>query len=176
MTEQCGDLLLYKSEKGFDRMCFGQDRFNRYFTIAWNPGKTQTVIIDGAHYDFPSQNLLTLLFNQSFSFENPEDIVAWQFNREFYCIIDHDSEVSCVGFLFGNTDHLFIQLDAQSHRKMQLLLDIFEEEFKTPDNIQNEVLLVLLKRLIIYVTKLAKTGYAPLKKMPGGEISYHQEI
>lgn len=160
-----GDLLLFKSEEGFDRLYFSQDRFNKYFTIAWNPGQTQTVIIDGAEYDFPSQSLLTLLFNQSFNFESPQDIVAWQFNREFYCIIDHDSEVSCVGFLFGSTDHLFIQLNEQSQQKIQLLLDVFIEEFKTSDNIQNEVLLVLLKRLIIYVTKLARAGYAPVKKM-----------
>jgi AraC family transcriptional activator of pobA len=83
--------------------------------------------------------VLTLLFNQSFSFENQRDMVAWQFNREFYCIIDHDSEVSCVGFLFGSTDHLFISLDEQSQLKLQLLLDVFMEEFKTSDNIQNEV-------------------------------------
>jgi len=160
-----GDLLLFKSEEGFDRFYFSQDRFNKYFTIAWNPGQTQKVIIDGTEYDFPSQNLLTLLFNQSFKFENPQDIVAWQFNREFYCIIDHDSEVSCVGFLFGSTDHLFMPLNEQSQQKMQLLLDVFIEEFKTSDNIQNEVLLVLLKRLIIYVTKLARAGYAPVKKI-----------
>ena len=66
-----GELLLYKSEEGFDRSYFGQDRFNKYFTIAWNSGKTQTIIIDGEEYDFPSQSLVTLLFNQSFSFENP---------------------------------------------------------------------------------------------------------
>ncbi len=160
-----GDLLLFKTEKAFDRLYFSRDRFNKYFTIAWNPGQRQTVTIDGREHDFPSQSLLTLLFNQSFRFERPEDIVAWQFNREFYCIIDHDSEVSCVGFLFGSTDHLFIPLNELAHQKLQLLLDVFIEEFKTSDNIQNEMLLVLLKRLIIYVTKLAKSGYAPVKKL-----------
>lgn len=159
-----GDLLLYRSEEGFDRLFFSRDRFNKYFTIAWNPGETQKVTIDGAEHEFPSQTLLTLLFNQSFNFEEPQNIIAWQFNREFYCIIDHDSEVSCVGFLFGSTDHLFIPLSEQSQQKMQLLLDIFIEEFKTSDNIQNEVLLVLLKRLIIYVTQLARAGFAPVKK------------
>jgi len=160
-----GDLLLFKTEETFDRLYFGRDRFDKYFTIAWNPGPAQTVMIDGTEYAFPSQSLLTLLFNQSFSFERSEDIVAWQFNREFYCIIDHDSEVSCVGFLFGNTDHLFISLDEPAQQKLQLLLDVFIEEFKTSDNIQNEVLLVLLKRFIIYVTNLAKSGYAPVRKM-----------
>nr|WP_295864631.1 AraC family transcriptional regulator [uncultured Chitinophaga sp.] len=161
-----GELLLFKAEAGFDRQAFTKDRFNKYFTIAWNPGDSQMVTIDGTDYEFPANTLLTLLFNQSFSFERSETIIAWQFNREFYCIIDHDSEVSCVGFLFTNTDHLFIKLNDHTQQKLQLLSDVFTEEFKTSDHIQHEMLLVLLKRLIIYVTGLAKSGYVPTKKLP----------
>lgn len=160
-----GDLLLFKDENGFDRLYFSRDRSNKYFTIAWNPGASQTVTIDGTEYEFLSNSLLTLLFDQSFMFERAADIVAWQFNREFYCIIDHDSEVSCVGFLFGSVDHLFIRLDEQAEQKLKLLLDVFIEEFKTADNIQDEMLLVLLKRLIIYITRLAKSEYVPAKKL-----------
>lgn len=160
-----GELLFFKDEKGFDRLVFTRDRFNKYFTIAWNTGEDQTVTIDGAAHDFPANSLLTLLFNQSFSFENSASIIAWQFNREFYCIVDHDSEVSCVGFLFSSTDHLFVKLSDQSTQKLQLLSDVFIEEFNTSDNIQNEMLLVLLKRLIIYVTRLARIGYVPEKKL-----------
>ncbi|NML41913.1 helix-turn-helix domain-containing protein [Chitinophaga sp. G-6-1-13] len=161
-----GELLLFKDEAGFDRQVYTKDRFNKYFTIAWNPGKSQTVTIDEMEYEFPPNTLLTLLFNQSFSFEHAENIVAWQFNREFYCIIDHDSEVSCVGFLFSSTDHLIVKLSDHAQQKLQLLSDVFIEEFKTSDHIQNEMLLVLLKRLIIYVTSLAKSGYVPSKKLP----------
>lgn len=160
-----GEILLFKEENGFDRMFFTKDRFNKYFTIAWNPGESLTVMIDGTEYEFPPNTLLTPLFNQSFSFEDSSAIVAWQFNREFYCIIDHDSEVSCVGFLFSTTDHLFVKLSDRAQEKLKLLLDVFTEEFKTSDNIQNEMLLVLLKRLIIYVTQIAKTAYAPAKKI-----------
>jgi AraC-like DNA-binding protein len=160
-----GELLLFKEEAGFDRLFFTRDRFNKYFTIAWNPGERQIVTIDGTKYDFPANSLLTLLFNQTFSFENSADIIAWQFNREFYCIIDHDSEVSCVGFLFSSTDHMFVQLNDPAQQKLKLLSDVFIDEFQTSDNIQNEMLLVLLKRLIIYVTRLAKSGYVPVKKL-----------
>ncbi len=162
-----GELLLFKEEAGFDRLPFTRDRFDKYFTIAWNPGaSSQLITIDGVAFDFPANSLVTLLFNQSFGFEDSSGIVAWQFNREFYCIIDHDSEVSCVGFLFSSTDHLFIELDELSRQRLQLLLDVFIQEFNTSDNIQNEMLLVLLKRLIIYVTRLAKAGYMPNKKIP----------
>lgn len=164
-----GELLLFKGEAGFDRMVFSKDRFNKYFTIVWNPGESQTVTIDGTAHEFPANSLLTLLFNQSFSFENAEKLIAWQFNREFYCIIDHDSEVSCVGFLFSSTDHMFVKLNEQSQQKLELLSHIFIEEFRTSDHIQNEMLLVLLKRLIIYVTQLAKAGYVPTKKLQQDE-------
>jgi AraC family transcriptional activator of pobA len=161
-----GELMLYKDETGFDRLFFTRDRFNKYFTIAWNPGACQTVTIDEAEFEFPANTLLTLLFNQSFHFENSAGIIAWQFNREFYCIIDHDSEVSCVGFLFNSVDHMFVKLNDQAQQKLQLLSDVFIEEFRTSDQIQNEMLLVLLKRLIIYTTRLARTGYVPEKKLP----------
>jgi AraC family transcriptional activator of pobA len=160
-----GELILFKQEPGFDRLSFTRDQFNKYFTIVWNPSESQIVIIDGAEHEFPANTLLTLLFNQTFSFENSSVLLAWQFNREFYCIIDHDSEVSCVGFLFSSTDHMFIKLNDQAQKKLKLLSEIFAEEFNTSDHIQNEMLLMLLKRLIIYVTQLAKLGYAPVKKL-----------
>ncbi|MNL26572.1 Exoenzyme S synthesis regulatory protein ExsA [compost metagenome] len=60
---------------------------------------------------------------------------------------------------------MFIGLNDQARKKLVLLSEIFAEEFKTSDHIQNEMLLVLLKRLIIYVTQLAKLGYVPVKKL-----------
>jgi AraC family transcriptional regulator, transcriptional activator of pobA len=160
-----GDLLLLREEQDFDRLYYSRDHSNKYFTIAWNFGERQTVTIDGVAHDFMPQSILTLLFNQSFYFENACDIVAWQFNREFYCIIDHDAEVSCVGFLFGTADHLFISLDKPAQQRLKLLLDVFVEEFNTSDNIQNDMLLMLLKRLIIVITRLARSEYIPNRKL-----------
>lgn len=160
-----GELLFFKAEPAFDRFSFSRDRFNKYFTIAWNIGGTQKIKIDGTEYEFPPNSLLTLLFNQTFSFEDSSDIVAWQFNREFYCIIDHDSEVSCVGLLFSSTDHMFVHLSETAQKKLQLLSDVFIEEFLTSDLIQKEMLLVLLKRLLIYITGIAKSEYIPVMKV-----------
>lgn len=160
-----GELLLFKEEAGFDRQVYQKDRHNKFFTIAWNPGESQTVTIDGTEHEFPADTLLTLLFNQSFNFENAAGIIAWQFNREFYCIIDNDHEASCVGFLFSSIDHMFIQLDEQAQSKLKLLSDIFIDELKTTDHVQNELLLALLKRLIVYVTRLAKLDYIPRQQL-----------
>lgn len=156
-----GDLLLIREEQDFDHYFYTRDRDKKYFTIAWNRGRKQTVTIDGVEQEFMPDTVLPLMFNQSFSFANPADVVAWQFNREFYCIVDHDAEVSCVGFLFGMGDQLFIPLDQPAIAKLQLLLNLFIEELNTHDNIQREMLLALLKRLIVIVTSLARSSYLP---------------
>src|SRR3982751_3426660 len=105
--------------------------------------------------------ILPLMFNQSFYFDRPADIVAWQFNREFYCIVDHDTEVSCVGFLFAMKENVFVQPGKDMQQKIRLLLDLFIEELKTTDKIQHDMLMMLLKRLIIIITQLARAAYAP---------------
>lgn len=159
------DLLLISGEQAIDHLFYTRDREKKYFTIAWNHGEKQRVTIDGEAHEFMPNTILPLMFNQSFYFERATDIVAWRFNREFYCVIDHDAEVSCVGFLFGMGDQLFISLDDKTHHKLQLLLNLFIEELNTPDNIQNDMLVMLLKRLIIVVTKLARSSYIPDEKL-----------
>lgn len=171
-----GNLLLISGEDDLDQFFYSRDRNRKYFTIAWNRGKKQTVNIDGAAYEFAPDTILPLMFNQTFSFENAADIVAWQFNREFYCIIDHDAEVSCVGFLFGLGDPLFISLDDQSQGKLKLLLNVFTEELNTRDHIQNEMLLMLLKRLIIVITKLARGTYLPDQKMSDEKLNIFRKF
>jgi len=133
---------------------------DRLFTIALNSGPDQQVYIDNIAYTFASWSLLPLFSNQSFSFENPRQLTAWQYNRDFYCIVDHDNEVSCAGFLFfGSYGHLFIKLDESNQAKLGILKKVFLEEFETADSTQTEMLKMLLKRLIIISTRLAKEQY-----------------
>jgi len=155
-----GELHLTINEPDFDRLFFQRDRKDKFLTIAWNNGGDQQVTIDGITSTFPSQSILPLMVNQSFSFEKTEQIIAWQYNRNFYCIVDHDKEVSCVGFLFyGSADTMFINLDEQQQRKLNLLLQVFIDEFEDKDTIQRDMLQMILKRLIIIITRLAKKQY-----------------
>jgi AraC family transcriptional regulator, transcriptional activator of pobA len=150
-----GSLNLFKGEAEIENPFYKRDHDNKYFTIAWNRGKQQTVTIDGNNHVFKPQTLLPIMFNQAFQFERSKDIIAWQFNREFYCIMDHDVEVSCVGFVFGLHNH-FITLNKEEEQKFDLLLSMFIGEMNTSDLIQHEMLLVLLKRLIVNVTRMAR--------------------
>lgn len=164
-----GTMRLVKHEAELYRQFFDQSiapnavptgRQQRLLTIAWNTGPAQTVLLDGSSYLFPSQAILPLMVNQTFRFEQPASIVAWQFDREFYCIVENDQEVSCAGFLFyGSSTSLFLPLSAAEQASFAALLAVFEEEFATQDSIQGAMLRMLLKRLIIKVTRIAKAQY-----------------
>ena len=126
-------------------------------TIVYNAGKEQQVIIDKIAYIMPENSILPLVANQHFVFEDPENLIAWQFNREFYCIADHDSEVGCVGFLFYGIQHpLFIPLTAEEAESIMHIEKLCIEDMGIKDAMQGEMLRTLLKRLIIKVTRIAK--------------------
>ena len=126
-------------------------------TIVCNGGADQTVTIDEVPYRFPQNSILPLVANQHFSFERPESLLAWQFNRDFYCIADHDAEVGCVGFLFYGIHHpFFILLGDGELEQISVLQQMCVEEMGIRDRMQGEMLRILLKRLIINITRLAK--------------------
>jgi AraC-like DNA-binding protein len=81
--------------------------------------------------------------------------------------VDHDKEVSCVGFLFyGAPESFFVRLQPDDERKISLLFQVFVDEFGTVDPIQVEMLRMLLKRLIILVTRLAKEQFLDPVALP----------
>ncbi|WPU93175.1 helix-turn-helix domain-containing protein [Mucilaginibacter sabulilitoris] len=162
--------LVY-NENNFDRIFYGKDREDKLLTIAWNRGEAQQVNIDSVLYNFPANTVLCLMASETFHFENPSAIVAWQFDREFYCIVDHDKEVSCAGFLFfGSSEKMLVSLAERNQKQIELLLEIFRDEFETADFIQGEMMLVLLKRLIIIVTRLAREQYIAEKELTGDKL------
>lgn len=125
--------------------------------IVYNDGGDQTITIDEVPYLLPANTILPLMANQHFRFEHPEWLITWQFNRDFYCIADHDAEVGCVGFLFYGIQHpLFVALSPVDIKNIHIIRDLCVEDMAVKDRMQGEMLRTLLKRLIINVTRIAK--------------------
>lgn len=125
----------------------------------WNRNKIPVVItIDNMDMELRPNQMVTITYLQHVSFSQTDlPLASILFNREFYCISDHDSEVSCNGILFFGTQDLpIITIPDDQLKKFNLWYDVFVEEFSTPDNIQGDMLQMLLKRLIIMSTRLAK--------------------
>jgi len=162
-----GEFHLLINESSISRMFFEHNRKDTSLTIAWNNGPKQVAVVDEMPCEFPEQSILPLMASQSFRFELPQQVIAWQYNRDFYCIVDHDKEVSCVGFLFyGFSGMMFIHLPEQEQRKINQLFRVFIDEFQTEDAIQKDMLQMLLKRLIIILTRLAKKQYIRDPNLP----------
>lgn len=128
-------------------------------SILWNRNdKAIFLSVDNQTIEIGPNQLVTTTYLQNVSFANTLlPLTGFLFNREFYCISDHDSEVSCNGILFFGTQDLpIITVPKEQERKFNTLYEVFEDEFSTPDNIQGGMLQMLLKRLIIICTRLAK--------------------
>ncbi|WP_109832055.1 helix-turn-helix domain-containing protein [Reichenbachiella versicolor] len=131
---------------------------NDYIHIYWNrSSKKQLITVDNVPIELESNQLTTSTFLQNVWVDNSSQLLVFSFNREFYCIQDHDEEVSCNGIIFfGTQDTPILTLDETEQGKLETLLNVFIDEFQTKDNIQGEMLQMLLKRLIIKCTRLAK--------------------
>lgn len=127
------------------------------YTFIWTNSKPINLIIDSMPFTLEAHSILALTPIQYLQVIDNAKALVYQFNREFYCIKDHDQEVSCVGILFfGNSNIPVINLTALEQRKYQLLHEVFIDELETKDTIQAEMLRMLMARFIIKTTRLLK--------------------
>ena len=125
----------------------------------WNRNSEPVSLkVDDFTLQLKPNQLVTVTYLQHVSYKKTHlPLTALLFNREFYCISDHDSEVSCNGILFFGTQDLpIITIPEEQQNRFDLLYEVLVEEFSTPDKIQGDMLQMLLKRLIIMSTRLAK--------------------
>jgi hypothetical protein len=129
-----------------------------FYKIIWARENDINLTIDG--YDF-KLNTSHVLFCTPMNVVQIEKgqagAVALVFNREFYCIRDHDHEVSCNGILFfGSSLPRVISLNEKEKTSYNMMFQILLDEFQTKDTIQGEMLRVMLKRILIKSTRLIK--------------------
>ncbi|MGJ8684959.1 MAG: helix-turn-helix domain-containing protein [Nonlabens sp.] len=142
---QCGPSLQLLQEKGL-------------YKIVWCTEGEEKLVVDG--YDVVLKKNQVLFCTPVNVVDIPKDnygLIAFVFNREFYCIQHSDSEVSCMGLLFyGSSSAPIINLFPKEQASFNAMLVIFQEEFETRDHIQGEMLRTLLKRMLITSTRLIK--------------------
>lgn len=84
-------------------------------------------------------------------------LLAFVFNKQFFCIQTHDDQVSCNGFLFfGSAQPQVIKLSEFELEQFDLMHKLFMIDLKVKDHLQGEMLRSLLKRLLIISTRLLK--------------------
>lgn len=129
-----------------------------FYKIIWAKDGDVTIGIDGYSVQLEKDHVLFCTPLNSIQLAPYlNGVTSLIFDREFYCIRDHDHEVSCNGFLFlGSSAPAMVSLTDKERKSFELLFMFFEEEFKNSDHIQGEMLRALLKRLLIKSVRLLK--------------------
>lgn len=129
------------------------------YKIIWAKDNNVEIFIDGCKVELLTGQILFCTPLNIIEIElGQKGMMSFVFNREFYCIRDHDKEVSCNGFLFfGSSQPIVVDLTKKERKSYKMLYAFFREEFEIQDHIQGEMLRVLLKRMLIKSTRLLRS-------------------
>lgn len=128
-------------------------------TLLWFENDNSVIEIDNVRHKFKKNEVVFLTEFHNVVPVSVSEVKMIRFNRSFYCIVDHDSEVSCKGLLFFGANQLpIIGLREEELEKIQLLWKMFLLEMDSVDNLQLEMLQMMLKRFLILCTRVYKTN------------------
>jgi AraC-like DNA-binding protein len=135
--------------------------------------KTAIIQIDFQQYQLENDMLFFISPHQFFNIEalGKGFNCLIKYNRDFYCVEIHDKEVSCDGILYNNVYEIPAIVLTDEH---SVLIESILEEITTEiqfDEIANEEMIrILLKKIIIKSTRIWKTQHHLSKQ------EVHQEV
>lgn len=150
-----------------------------HYTIVWINKGCIDLELDFEAISADEQQVFFLTPGQRIRLNHKADFQAWslEFNREFYCVELHDTEVSCNGMLFnGALPGPVISLDEEEQSSFSLLVKVIVDEFRNRDRIQEEMLRLLLKRFIIKCARIAREQITQKKSIDNAGIDIVREF
>lgn len=156
-TKLKGNIVLTNSYHTNER--FYKD--SSLYKFIWVQSGSVLLEVDHVEIRLEKDDIIPLTPLHHFKFrEINGDYMVLLFNSNFYCIYAHDGEVSCGGFLFnGTSDIIRLHLSENDSAALHELTNGFINEYQVKDNLQEEMLRILLKRFIIYCTRLARRKF-----------------
>lgn len=127
-------------------------------SFVWIRGKLTEIVFEGTNLHLNNNSIICLTSFHKIEFNIIESARVIKFNREFYCVKDHDSEVSCKGLLFYGANQLpYFQIPIDEMDKFETFWRMFQIEMQSKDELQLEMLQMMLKRFIILCTRIYKS-------------------
>ena len=126
-------------------------------SILWFQDNQSELKIDGKSKRFYKNEILFLTEFHKIEINRIGVIQFIRFNRSFFCIINHDSEIGCKGVLFfGSSNIPIIEIPKSDLRKFESFWKMFLLELEEQDNFQIEMIRTMLKRYVILCTRIYK--------------------
>ena len=104
-NELGGQFVMITNEPQID---WEQHNRDQLINIIWNASSDPvSMIVDDAKIELPASSLITTTyFYRVLVPEHQDRLIVFSFNKPYYCIYDHDHEVSCNGVIFFGAQHL----------------------------------------------------------------------
>ncbi len=126
-------------------------------TLLWFTQDNNQLKIDEVDYNFSKNQIVCFTEFHHVEVKHISCAQMIRFNRPFYCIVDHDSEVGCKGVLFFGASMLpVISVPHHELKTFEIVFEMFMLELKTEDNLQLEMLQMMLKRFLILCARVYK--------------------
>ena len=125
--------------------------------LLWFTSDNNRLKIDAIDYTFNRNDMVSLTEFHKVQVKELHEVKLLRWNRSFYCILDHDSEVSCKGILYYGASNLpVIKPQPDDVEVLQTVWKMLLIEMQSKDNLQLEMLQMMLKRLLILCTRIYK--------------------
>ena len=143
-----------------------KEKIESALTILWFEEGNHELQIDGKTHQFKENQVVFLTEFHRVKANTIGKIRFLRFNRPFYCILDHDVEVSCKGLLFFGASQLpIIEIPSDEQDKFETLWKMFNIEMESDDSLKIEMLQMMLKRYLILCARIYRQqGSYPPKK------------
>lgn len=126
-------------------------------SVLWFLDDDSSMLVDEKLLHFKKNDLLFLTHFHRLKDPKISAAKRLQFNRPFFCILDHDSEVGCKGVLYyGASEVPRIHVEGKDLEVLSTTWRMVENEFDLQDDLQLEMLQMMLKRILILCTRVYK--------------------
>lgn len=145
-------------------------------SLVWFQDDNNLINIDTVDHDFSKNEIISLTSFHNVNVTNLTSAKLIRFNKPFYCILDHDSEVGCKGILYFGSKNLPIM--RPSDEDLDILSTVWKMlmiEMGSQDNLQLEMLQMMLKRILILCTRIYK-NQASFETLETGKVNIVREF
>lgn len=126
-------------------------------SLLWFDSDDNELIVDSVPYRFKKNEIICFTEFHQIKVAKVTKMRLLKFNRPFYCVLDHDSEVGCKGILYyGSTNLPVVRPNTTDLDILETVWKMLCIEMSSKDNLQLEMLQMMLKRILILCTRIYK--------------------
>lgn len=136
-------------------------------SLLWFTSDKNQIKIDSIKHTFNANEIICITEFHKLEIDKINELKLLKFNKPFYCILDHDSEVGCKGILYYGAANLpIIQIPKNDIEILETVWKVLCMELDSSDSLQLEMLQMMLKRILILCTRIYKNqgGFQALDK------------